>query len=276
MADETPLDEQVRYRVEDGIARITLDRPDAGNSLTWAMRDRIADLFVAASGDLAARVVVITGTGKHFCTGANLGGSQPAQPDRPDGAPERAVGDASRLVRRGWQRLISAVLDCEKPVIAAVNGTAAGGGAQLVLACDLVLMADTARFIEVFVRRGIIPDAGGTYLLPRIVGLARAKELMFFGDDLSAADAERIGLANRCVPAAELPALTDEWAGRLAAAPTRALAATKWLLNRSFESSRQASFDEEAMAQELVTGTEDAREGMLSFVERRDPSFRGW
>ena len=108
------------------------------------------------------------------------------------------------MIRRGWQRLVASILDCEKPVVAAVNGTAAGGGANLVLACDLVVMADTARLIEVFVTRGIIPDAGGCYLLPRIVGPQRAKELMFLGDDLSAADCERCGIANRVVPAAEL------------------------------------------------------------------------
>jgi 2-(1,2-epoxy-1,2-dihydrophenyl)acetyl-CoA isomerase len=276
MADEAPLDEQVRYRVDGGVARITIDQPAAGNSLTGFMRDRMTDLFGEASADLAVRVVVLGASGKHFCTGANLGGPQPSGPARPADAPERAVGDASRMIRRGWQRLVSSILDCEKPVIAAVNGTAAGGGAQLVLACDLVVMAEEARFIEVFVRRGIIPDAGGAYLLPRLVGLQKAKEIMFFGDDVSAADAVRLGIANRAVPLADLDATVTEWAERLAAAPTRALATTKWLLNRSFESSRQTAFEEEAVAQELVNGTADAREGMTSFVERRPPEFTGW
>src|SRR5690606_17877733 len=132
------------------------------------------------------------------------------EPPRPADAPERAVGDVSRLIRRGWQRLVASILDCEKPVIAAVNGTAAGGGANLVLACDLVVMADTARLIEVFVKRGIIPDAGGAYLLPRIVGPQRAKEAMFLGDDLDAATCERWGIANRVVPAVDLTATVDE------------------------------------------------------------------
>ena len=180
------------------------------------------------------------------------------------------------MIKRGWQRLIASILDCEKPVVAAVNGTAAGGGANLVLACDLVVMADTARLIEVFVRRGIIPDAGGCYLLPRIVGPQRAKELMFLGDDLGAADCERWGIANRVVPAGELAATVDELAGRLAVAPSKAVAMTKWLLNRSSESSRQTAFEEEAYAQELVAATADMREGISAFAERREPRFRGW
>ena len=171
---------------------------------------------------------------------------------------------------------MTSVLDCEKPVIAAVNGTAAGGGANLVLACDLVVMADTARLIEVFVTRGIIPDAGGCYLLPRIVGPQRAKEIMFLGDAVAAADCERFGIANRVVPAADLAATVDELAGRLATGPTKAIAMTKWLLNRSSESSRHSAFEEEAYAQELVTGTADMAEGIAAFGERRSPDFKGW
>ena len=162
------VDDLIRSDVDGGIARLTIDATDRGNSLTAAMRDRLADRFVEASADLRVRVVVLRGAGdRHFCTGAALGGPQPAGPPRPEGAPDRAAGDVARTIRTGWQRLVASVLDCEKPVIAAVNGTAAGGGAQLALACDLVVMAESAKFIEVFVRRGIMPDAGGCYLLPR-------------------------------------------------------------------------------------------------------------
>jgi 2-(1,2-epoxy-1,2-dihydrophenyl)acetyl-CoA isomerase len=128
----------------------------------------------------------------------------------------------------------------------------------------------------VFVRRGIIPDAGGAYLLPRIVGLSKAKEIMFFGDDVPAAECERLGLANRVVPAAELGTVVDEWATRLAAAPTRALALTKWLVNRSSESSRATAFEEEALAQEMNSTTADSKEGLAAFAERRETRFRGW
>lgn len=277
MADEAPIDEQVQWRLAEGVAHITINAPDQGNALSPARRDRLTALFEQASGDVAVRAVVLTAAGeRHFCTGAALGASRPAERSRPANAPDRVMGDAARMIRRGWQRLVGSILDCEKPVVGSINGTAAGGGAQLVLACDLVVMVETARLIEVFVRRGIMPDAGGAYLLPRLVGLHRAKELMFLGDDVSATDALRLGIANHVVAASDLASRTAELAGRLAAAPTRALALTKWLLNRSFESDRHTAFDEEAFAQELVNSTEDAREGMTAFVERRDPTFRGW
>ena len=274
---EPHLDEQIRYEVDGGIARLTIVTPDQGNALTPAMRDRLADRFIEISEDLRVRVVVLRGSGeRHFCTGAALGGTQRPTPPKPEGAPERGPGDVARLIRTGWQRLIASILDCERPVICAVNGTAAGGGMHLALACDLVVMADTAKFIEVFVRRGIMPDAGGAYLLPRLVGLHRAKELLFLGDDCPAAEADRIGLVNRVVPAAELDATVDEIAAKFLTLPTRAISLTKRLTNRSFESSREQSFSDEADYQELVSATADMGEGLEAFRGRRQPEFRGW
>lgn len=180
------------------------------------------------------------------------------------------------MIRTGIQRLIAAFLDCEKPIIAAVNGTAAGGGAAMVLASDLVIAAEHARLIQVFVRRGLIPDGGGTYLLPRLVGLQRAKELVFFGDDLAAADAERIGLVNKVVPGPELEATAREWAGRLAQGPTRTIGFAKRLLNHSLDTDRATMFEEEALLVEMVTSTADSAEGMASFRDRRPSEFRGW
>jgi 2-(1,2-epoxy-1,2-dihydrophenyl)acetyl-CoA isomerase len=275
MADDRPLDEQLRARDDEGVLWITLDRPEAANAITPDQRDRLIALLADASQRVEVRAVVIGSTGKHVCTGADLRASRPG-PARPEGAPEKVAGDVARMIRNGAQRLVAGVLDCEKPVIAAVNGTAAGIGAHLALACDLVVAAEGARFIEVFVRRGLVPDGGGSYLLPRLIGLQKAKELMFFGDDLSATDAAGLGLVNKVVPADALDATVAEWAKRLATGPTRSIGLTKRLLNRSLESDRATAFAEEAAAQELNMTTHDANEGVAAFVDRRDPAYRGW
>jgi 2-(1,2-epoxy-1,2-dihydrophenyl)acetyl-CoA isomerase len=274
---EDPIGDDLTRRIEDGICWITIDRPEAGNALTQYMRDRIAEWVRDASADLFVRVVVITAAGdKAFCTGADLrGGRLPPRP-KPDGAPDDGVGEASRMIRDGWQALVTAILDCEKPVIAGVNGTAAGGGMHLALACDLVVMAEEAKFVEVFIRRGIAPDAGGAWILTRLVGIQKAKELFFFGDDVPAAEAYRIGLVNRLVPRADLDATLEEVAGRLAVGPTKAIWVAKWLTNRALDVDRATSLYDEAMGQELVTNTLDSKEGVASFVERRPAEFKGW
>ncbi|MGV4985573.1 enoyl-CoA hydratase/isomerase family protein [Streptomyces sp. NRAIS4] len=251
----------------DQVLHLTLNRPDSLNALTPDLRDDLIARLTEASADPDVRAVVLTGTGRGFCAGADLRGGT--------GSGDRLPGDVARVLRVGAQRLIAAVLDCEKPVIAAVNGTAAGLGAHLAFACDLVLAAESARFIEVFVRRGLVPDAGGAYLLPRLLGPHRAKELMFFGDALPAPDAQRLGLVNRAVPDADLPKAAREWATRLASGPTRALALTKHLVNTSLDSDRTTAFAAEAWAQEINMTTEDAREGLRAFVERRGAGFRG-
>ncbi|MFG2501810.1 enoyl-CoA hydratase/isomerase family protein [Streptomyces sp. NPDC048441] len=261
------LDSLVLHTTDNGVSWITLNRPEAMNAVTWDQRERVIQLLAEASADPAVRAVVITATGKGFCAGADLRGA-PA-------AAERVPGDVARTIKLGAQRLIAAVLDCEKPVIAAVNGTAAGIGAHLAFACDLVIAAEQAKFIEVFVRRGLVPDGGGAYLLPRLVGPQRAKELMFFGDSLLAMDAERLGLVNRVVPADELEKTARAWAERLATGPTRAIAMTKQLVNAALDSDRATAFAAEAAAQEINMTTADANEGVASFVERRSPSYEG-
>ncbi|MHA4775815.1 enoyl-CoA hydratase/isomerase family protein [Streptomyces sp. MSC1_001] len=237
------------------------------NAVTRDQRERIVALLAEASADPGIRAVVVTATGRGFCAGADLRGA-PA-------ATEQVAGDVARMIRLGAQRFIGAVLDCEKPVIAAVNGTAAGIGAHLAFACDLVLASESARFIEVFVRRGLVPDGGGAYLLPRLIGPQRAKELMFFGDAVPAAEARELGLVNRVVPAEDLEKTAREWAERLAQGPTRALALTKQLVNASLDTDRASAFAAEAVAQELNMTTRDAREGVASFVERRGARYEG-
>jgi 2-(1,2-epoxy-1,2-dihydrophenyl)acetyl-CoA isomerase len=262
------------HRLEEGISWITLNRPDAGNSITADQRNTVIDLLAEADADPEVRAVVIGATGRHFCTGADLRAPQPSVDDAPEdtGPP---VGTVMRLISEGAQRLVAAVLDCAKPVVASVNGTAAGIGAHLVLASDLVVASEAASFIEVFVRRGILPDGGGAYLLTRTLGMQRAKELVLLGDKLSATEAHALGMVNRVVPADQLEEATRELAGRLAAGPTIALGLAKRLLNRSLDVDRASAFLEESMAQELVTTTQDATEGIASFVERRPTAFTG-
>ncbi|MBX3312690.1 MAG: enoyl-CoA hydratase/isomerase family protein [Actinobacteria bacterium] len=257
------------------MAWITLNRPDVKNAISPDQRDHVIELLAQVNTDIGVRGVVLGHTGDAFCTGADLRARR-EPPPRPDDAPERTVGEVSKMIREGAQRLISAVLDCEKPVLGAISGTAAGIGAHLAFACDLVIAADDVRFIEVFARRALVPDGGGAYLLPRSIGIQRTKELMFFGDDLPATEAAALGLVNRAVPRDDFEATVAEWATRLANAPTRAIALTKGLVNRSLDSDRATAFREEAVAQELNMGTIDANEGVQAFIERRSATYRGF
>jgi len=272
------LGTDILFEIDDkGVATLTLNRPDAANAITPDQRNLTISLMEGASNDLNIRCVVITAAGeRHFCTGADLRVSViPVNPGPAD-APDKVLGDVGRNIKRGAQRLIASIMDCEKPVICAVNGTAAGIGAHIAFASDLVIAADNAKFIEVFVRRGITPDGGGAYMLPRLIGMQKAKELIFFGDDLKAAEAERVGLVNKVVPQAELMTAAGEWAGRLAESPTRAIMLSKWLLNRSLDSNRHGAFEDEAWAQEMASYTQDFQEGVAAFKERRDVEYRGW
>jgi 2-(1,2-epoxy-1,2-dihydrophenyl)acetyl-CoA isomerase len=267
-------DDEVLRRTENGVTWLTLNRPQVRNAINAGMRERLIALLAEASADPDVRAVVLTATGDGFCTGADLRGGSPGSPPGVAKPAERVTGDVARVVR-GAQHLVAAIMDCEKPVVAAVNGTAAGIGMHLALACDLVVAAEGVRFIEVFARRGLVPDGGGAYLLTRLIGPQKAKELMLFGDDLVAEDALGLGLVNRVVPAAELEKAAREWAERLAAGPTRSYALTKLLVNQALEADRQSCFAAEAMAQEVNMTTADAAEGLRSFVERRPPRFQG-
>lgn len=260
-------------RVEDGVLWIEIDRQEVGNSLTPDLHVHLTAWIQESSADPDVRAVVLSGAGdRFFCTGADLKASAAAAP--PPGV-ARAHGDVSGAIQRSWQRTITALLDSTKPVIASVNGIAAGAGCHLAMACDLVVAADHARFVEVFVRRGIAPDAAGAYLLTRLIGPRRTKELMFFGDDLPAAQALEWGLVNRVVPGDDLAACTRAWAERLAAGPTRAIGMGKQLVNRALDDDRESAFWQEAWAQETISTTEDAKEGLAAFVEGRPTQFRG-
>ena len=276
MSYEEDLSEKVQFEIIDQVAWITINNPDKGNAMSPGMRDRMTGLFESLNGQFDARAVVLTATGqKLFCPGADISvGREYAQ--RPDDAPALAVGEPRRMMLRGQHPLMSSILDCELPVIAAVNGTAAGMGVHLALMCDLVMMADHAKFIEVFARRGLVPDAMGTWILPRLIGPMKTKELMFFADDIPADYALELGLCNKVVSGEELISSAMEWAVRLATGPTKAHMFTKWLVNRSLDVDRRTITEEESWAVELNNGTMDAQEGVNSFRERRDPNWRGF
>jgi len=265
---ESVLGTTVLHEVADGVSTITLNRPEAANAVLPEMRDVIVELLAAADPDPAIRAVAIKSNGRHFCSGADVGSIA-------GGNSQARVGDGMRRIMQGAQRLVAAILDCPKPVVAVVQGTAAGLGAHVAFASDLVVAAEEASFLEPFLLRGIIVDAGGAYLLPRLVGMQRAKELMFLAEKLPAAEAKAMGLVNRVVPAAELDRAAGEILGKLASLPTGALTFTKRLVNASFEQDRAASFLLEASFQELQSRAEDATEGVAAFLERRPSEFKG-
>ena len=267
--------DDITFRLEDGILWATMTRPQAGNAMTHDQRRRILAWLERANEDPAVRCVVIGATGRFFCTGADRRNGTPPPP-RDEQFPDKLVGDARRVMVRGALKLVNAILDCEKPVIAAVQGTAAGIGSHVALACDLVYASDDAKFIEIFARRGLVADGLGTWLLPRLIGLQRAKELILFADDVPAQRAYEIGLITRVVPAEELEATVLDAATRLATGPTAAHRANKWLLNRSMDVDRSTIAAEEAWLVDVNTITEDAQEGVASFLERRQPTWRGY
>src|SRR5262245_40071017 len=262
----------VLFRVDGALAWVTLNRPEARNAVDGEMREALLATFARVADDPAIRAAVLTGAGEAFCPGADLWGARGARKD-PQGPLH--PGAPRVLMKRNSQRLIRTILELEKPIVAAVNGVAAGMGAHLALACDLVIMAAEARFVEVFVRRGIAVDSGGAFLLSRLVGLLKAKELVLLGDDLPAEEALRLGLCNKVVPRGELEASARTWGDRLAHGPTFALGLSKRLLERAYESGLETCLEEEALAQSLVARSEDIQEGMRAFAERRNPEFKG-
>jgi 2-(1,2-epoxy-1,2-dihydrophenyl)acetyl-CoA isomerase len=273
---QAKAEEELVAELEGGVLRLTINRPESSNSIPYYVRDRLIEQFRAAHADVTVRCVVLTAAGdRHFCTGSDLRIRPPMAP-KPEGAPDMVVGSASHLMRSGFQALMESIQDCQKPVIVALNGTAAGGGAMLTLAADLVIASDTARIVDVFGKQALIPDGGFLYLLPRIVGAHKAAQVVFLGETLGAAELADLGIVNRVVPAAELRAATDEWATRIAAKPTKVLGWAKKLMHDASENPRTAVLEAEATYIELNLGTEDGKERMAAMMEKRDPVWRGW
>ena len=254
--------ETIRVEVADGVATITLARPESLNSLNATMRRELLAAVKVAGRDDAVRAVVITGDGRGFCSGADLRG----------GSDER---DFRRVLTDQYNPLMTAIRELPKPVIAAVNGVAAGAGVSLALACDLVYAAEEARFIEAFVRIGLVPDSGSTRTLVRALGRHRAAQLIFSGDPLPAAEAHVAGLVNEVVPADQLAATVQAAATKLAAAPTRAIGLAKRAINHAEDALLAESLAMEAALQELAGRTDDHAEGVAAFSKKREPRFIG-
>jgi 2-(1,2-epoxy-1,2-dihydrophenyl)acetyl-CoA isomerase len=255
----------------DGVGRITLDRPEARNALSVEMRDELVRLVKACRGDQAVRALMLTGTGDAFCAGMDLGASTVSGAGS-EGFDTRSTAEALRV---GVQSLVRELWELDKPTVAAVNGVAVGPGAHLALACDFVVVHERTRLMWSFARWGLVVDAGGAYLLPRLVGLPRARAMVMLGEGATGEEAVRDGLAYRCVAPEELDSVAFELAARLAAGPTRALGLSKQLLNRSFESDLASSLEREGSYQSLATTTADLAEGMAAFRDKRDPRFSG-
>ncbi len=278
------MDDETRARAEqeltadltDGVLWLTINRPDASNSIPFYVRDRLIEHFRDAHTDLAVRCIVLTAAGeRHFCTGSDLR-VRPPMPAKPEGAPEFVAGSAVNMMRTGFQQLMERMQDCQKPIIVALNGTAAGGGAMLTLAADLVIAAESAKIVDVFGKQALIPDGGFLYLLPRIVGTHKAAQIVFLGDVISATEAAELGIVNRVVPPEQLHDAAHEWATRIAAKPTKVLGWAKKLLHDATEIPRTATLENEAVFIELNQGTDDGKERMAAMMEKRDPVWRGW
>lgn len=256
---------------DDHVCRITLDRPEAKNALNVEMRDAIVDTVRAARTDPGVRALLITGTGDAFCAGMDLTASTLSRA----GGVDFDTRSTAEALRAGVQAFICELWELDKPTIAAVNGVAVGPGAHLALACDFVLVHDATRFMWSFAKWGLVVDAGGAYLLPRLVGLPRAKAMVMLGEGCTGAEAVELGLAYRCFAPDTLDGEATALAARLAAGPTRSLGLSKRLLNASFETDLARALELEGAYQSLATTSADLVEGMAAFRERRDPRFTG-
>lgn len=256
--------ETILYTVEDSIATLTLNRPDVLNAFNQAMTDEIQDALKKVERDEAARCLVITGSGRAFSAGEDL---------------KSHVGEGERdfaaSLRTRYNPIIRKIRALNKPVLGAVNGVAAGAGFSLALACDLRIASDKARFLQAFVRIGLVPDSGSSWFLPQLIGYAKAAELCMLGDEVNAQQALEMGLVNKVVPADELANATNEWATRLAQGPTLALGLMKRALILGTQGTLDDVLDYEVYGQTTAGRSDDAKEGTSAFIEKRKATFKG-
>jgi len=257
----------ITHAIEDGVARITLNRPDRLNSFTAQMHEALATALDSADADPAVRAIWLTGAGRGFCAGQDLS-------DRAV-APGSEPADLGETVQKYWAPLVERLATRDKPVVCAVNGVAAGAGANIALACDIVFAARSAKFIQSFANIGLIPDTGGTWILPRVIGQARAIGLALTAEPLPAEKAEEWGMIWKCVDDESLESESLVLAKRLAAGPTRGLAATKHALRGAFQQDLSSELAHERDLMRELGFSDDYREGVSAFMEKRRPEFSG-
>jgi 2-(1,2-epoxy-1,2-dihydrophenyl)acetyl-CoA isomerase len=261
----------------DGIVSVTMNRPERKNAANATMWDELLRVFRDVAANPADRVMVLTGAGGAFCSGADVGGMAPAAGrEATDGDRDEEPPKPHQLAAmRHISEIATALHRIPQPTIAKVRGIAAGAGMNMALLCDLVVASDNARFSEIFARRGLTLDFGGSWILPRRVGLHRAKELALLADIIDAAEADRIGLVNRVVSDADLDAFVGEWAARLAASAPIAIGQSKRLLNNAMSITLEQALDDEGSTQTINFTTRDTAEAVRAFLDKRDPTFQG-
>lgn len=252
------------FAVADGVATITLNRPEVYNALNDAITYELQDALKAAAKDEAVRVVVLTGAGKAFCSGQDLKAVA--------GQEKRSFMES---LHKRYNPIIRAMKSLPKPIVAKVNGVAAGAGCSLALACDIIVASEEASLIEVFINIGLIPDSGSSYFLPRLVGMAKAFELCSMGSRVKATEALQLGLINKVVPADQLDAAVKEYTDYYSKAPTKAIGLIKKMLDKSTTSTLEEMLEYEAYCQEVAGTSKDYKEGVTAFLEKRKPAFEG-
>ena len=254
----------IKFTIENGIAHIVLNRPDVFNSFNKAMAHEVQEALDKCQINSEVRCVVLSGEGKAFCAGQDL--KEVTDPNGPR---------LTSIVRDHYNPIIEKIRNLNKPVVAAVNGVAAGAGANIALACDIVIAKESASFIQAFSKIGLIPDSGGTFFLPRLIGLQRATALMMLGDKVSAADAEKIGMIYKAAADIDFESTVKETSERLAGMPTVGLAYTKKALNKSMHNDLTAQLTLEEQLQTKAGRTHDYKEGVDAFLNKRKPLFKG-
>ncbi len=262
------------YSIQNNVLTITLNRPEVYNALNEAMKKELNDALKEAEKDPEVRCLVIRGAGdKAFCSGQDL--KEHSGKPATETAGKETRRSLKESLEKSYNPMIRKMRNMEKPIIGMINGVAAGAGMSIALACDMRIMADSAKLIEVFIRIALVPDSGSHWFLPRLVGMARAFEYAALGNDITAQEAERVGLVNKVVPAAELEKATMEIAEKLAKAPTKSIGLIKRALNKALASDLDSLLDYEAYIQEIASLTDDHKEGVQAFLEKRSAQFKG-